>query len=495
MGSEAALLPETCFGGIDLATEEKTAANPVIEINVMRLIKIFIRKWWLFVLFSFLLAGAGYAWATMNYVPAYTASASFVVDPRVTATDNTTSKVTNTDLTAAEKLATTYQYVLKGKDMLIEVKDELKLDSSIEQLQKNVKISTEPESFILRLSVTWGNPDTAYQICNSLVTSKIPEMLEEINYPSIRVYDSPTRPNHPNTYNRKNAWAGVGFLLGLILAALLIAVLEMSRDTAKKFSDLQRKCDVNVLGSVPAVIKTKSGNKNKKRGLLVTDFNAGFSFVENIKSIRTKVETFSEKHQYKRLLVTSSLENEGKSTMAVNLAITLTQNGKSVLLIDADLRKPSVHKLLEFRSNKEEGLTAILEGSATWQDSIRYIAENGIVVLPSGKIPNNSSELLASEKMGDLLDELEQEFDYIVIDTAPTCIVTDATILTNYTDAVIFVVKQDFARFSEINQALSDLSEQRAKVIGCIFNIADEQGGPYGYGRKYYRSYYRSSER
>lgn len=253
------------------------------------------------------------------------------------------------------------------------------------------------------------------------------------------------------------------------------------KDTAKTADELSEKLDVHILGSVQQIT-----NKNKTaKGLLVTDRKNGFSFIETYKAIRTKIENNSTKTGNKVYLVTSACENEGKTTSCVNIALSLAQNGKNVLIIDADLRKPSVSKMLSLQDT-EEGLSDVILGKADLGKAIKSVNSFNVCVLADQKGVNNPSELLSTEKMESIIEEVRKAFDFVLIDTAPASVVTDTSVIAGFVDAAIVVVREDFAPYSRIRMSIEDIDSNGAEIIGCIFNAdTSNLSKSSRYGRRY----------
>jgi capsular exopolysaccharide synthesis family protein len=189
----------------------------------------------------------------------------------------------------------------------------------------------------------------------------------------------------------------------------------------------------------------RSNKKNQVMRAQIISNKAPFIFVEAYKSLRTNLQFASISNQYKKIIVTSSVPGEGKSTVAINLAISLVDSGNKVLLIDSDLRKPMIQKYLHLTNVKGGGLTSILANTDKAEQCIYFLSDTGLNVITSGPIPPNPAEILGSKKMEDFVKDLESKFDYIIFDTPPISVVTDAAVLSKLCDGVILVIKQKFA--------------------------------------------------
>ena len=220
--------------------------------------------------------------------------------------------------------------------------------------------------------------------------------------------------------------------------------------------------------------------------------NLEFTATEQYKLIRANLDfTLSEDEKCPVIGVTSAMRGEGKSTTAVNLSYVFAEKGSKVLLIDADLRIPSIAKKLEIENTP--GLADLLRGKGAEITDIKsYLLENWFI-LPSGDIPPNPSELLGSTRMENLLNKLRENFDYIIIDLPPVNIVSDAVSISSLISGMIVVVREDYTEKKELERCFRQLKLSNANILGCIMNNADSGSGSYGKYKKYkYYKYYRN---
>ena len=228
---------------------------------------------------------------------------------------------------------------------------------------------------------------------------------------------------------------------------------------------------------------TKKLQKGQLKGGSLVSFSSPKSIVaEQFRSIRTNIEFSQLDKQIKSLLVSSSIPAEGKSTISANLAYVMGQNEKRVLIVDSDLRKPNVHRT--FKLNNEVGLTTLLANSQLdYKLIIQKSRELGLYLLPSGPIPPNPSELLSSKRMNTLMEQLHQDFDYIIYDAPPINAVTDPQILASKVDGVLLVVRDGYSRKEEVREAKKVLDKANANVIGYVLNsrTGSENKGYYEY--------------
>ncbi len=224
-----------------------------------------------------------------------------------------------------------------------------------------------------------------------------------------------------------------------------------------------------------------------------------FAFVEAYKTLRANLRYIvSTMEKCKRVVVTSSLPDEGKSVFAINLATTLAEGGAKVLLIDADMRNPSVHRLLRVKSDHKKGLSAVLTGEEELKECVFLHPQKRFYFMMTGEIPPNPNELLGSNNMEKLLASVESNFDYVICDTPPVGIISDAAVLSQHCDGVLFVVRQNHTRRSVVHAALKTLKNVNAHVIGTVLTRCDPKDLEHKYGHKknyYYSGYYYGKDR
>lgn len=234
--------------------------------------------------------------------------------------------------------------------------------------------------------------------------------------------------------------------------------------------------------------KNKKNRKLNQGSSLITVTKPNDIVSEQFKTIRTNIKFSMIDQSFKSIMVTSSGENEGKSTISANLASVIADTGQRVLLIDADLRKPTIHRT--FNISSRIGLTSILtENDLDLMDTVQYSKEANVYLLPAGIVPPNPSELLASKRMVEVLNELEVNFDIIIIDTPPIMAVTDAQIVSNLVDGVVLVVREDVSERNAVKKSVELLNVAGANILGAVYNAADTHKGRNYYGYSYKSEY------
>lgn len=231
----------------------------------------------------------------------------------------------------------------------------------------------------------------------------------------------------------------------------------------------------------------KNRTKEERRLLLISGEEVPFSFIEAYKSIRTNLKFSSVSKPYRKIVITSSLPRAGKSNFSINLAITLAADGARVILLDADLRKPTLHRYLQLPQRYASGLTDVLAGQKPLGECIINMEQLGIDILLSGPIPPNPTELLSSDRMKQMMDALGKSYDYVICDTPPVTAMTDAAVLSRIADGVIFIIRQNMANREQIAHALHNLEAVSANIIGAVLNDFDMKKS--GTGSYYYKNY------
>lgn len=241
--------------------------------------------------------------------------------------------------------------------------------------------------------------------------------------------------------------------------------------------------------------KTASGANDVKSTL---HKNLKFTALEQYKLIRANLDfTLPENEKCPIIGVTSSMRGEGKSTTAVNLAYVFAEKGSKVLLIDGDLRIPSIAKKLQI--NSTPGLADLLRGkSKEFFGFQNYLLDNWFI-LPSGDIPPNPSELLGSSRMENVLNQLKEMFDYIIVDLPPVNLVSDAVSISRLISGMIVVIREEYTEKKELERCFRQLKLSNVNVLGCVMNEAKSDNGNYGRYRKYrsykYYRYYQHDEK
>jgi capsular exopolysaccharide synthesis family protein len=350
-----------------------------------------------------------------------------------------------------------------------------------------ITASSKPDTVLLSATVTDPSPARARELAEA-VGATFPTLVAELERPAdgarasiaVRVVEPPGLPAAP-VYPQPLVNLTIGGLLGL-LAGLVAALVRNAMDNSVKSIQVMEE-----LTGAPALGTVAYSAETAARPLIVHE-PAGAPRAESYRQIRTNLQFVDVDHPPKVVAFTSSLPAEGKTTTVCNLAIALAQAGKRVAVVDADLRRPRIAENLGLEG--AAGLTSVLIGRATLDQVLQPWGLAGVSVLTSGPVPPNPSELLASQHMADLLDELSRRFDFVLLDTPPLLPVTDAALLASRYDGALLIVRHGRTSRAQLRAAMSALTAVSAKVLGAVLTMTPRTGGGRSYG--YYHYAYRS---
>ncbi len=325
------------------------------------------------------------------------------------------------------------------------------------------------DSSIIKVTATCTNAVLAADICNAVAQVSSTYVQRAVGAGSVnaidkaKVFPDPVSPDVP-----KNTI--IGMVAIFLFMFMLIVTLDYLNNTVKLPEELGKKFRKPIIGEVRR-FGNKSDQKSSsavKPAYLLTDKRIPFSVVESYKLIRANI-IFTIANSEKKIIAVSSAEHgEGKSLTAANIAIALAQTGSKVLLVDGDLRAPSLHKT--FRESNDLGLsTMIIRKSSMLNSIIPDIADN-LDLLPSGPIPPNPSELIGSKNFGDVLERLSGKYDYIIIDTPPLNVVSDAVLMKDAIGGIVLVVRYASTTYDKISSCVNEIEFADAELLGFVVN-------------------------
>lgn len=490
-----------------MAYEEKRTSDESIGLEpILKFMRQLISKWWLIVLFVAVFSISGFGIAKLTYSEEYTSNLIFNVsnkDRDVAGAAGTYT--TASDAQASTTIATNFKILIqRGNDFITAVQSNVKAQTgktlSKEQLRGMINVELVADSTLINITVKSGDKELAYVVATA-IQSVYPEFTKDA-FPTayISVADSATKAELAAD-SSTILYTAAGLIMGAALAVIIILITAKIQNKLLSTEDIKNRFNIDIIATVSDIKTKKKGDRSR---LLITDRNVGLPFIETFKLIRTKFENAKLKKGYSVFAITSSTESEGKTTCSTNIALSLAKSGKSVLLMDADLRKPAVCKTLGISLEGEKGIYDVVTGNKTFEESVKYIEKYNLYLLVSSSAVADPSETLASEAMAKIVAEAKKNFDYVIIDCPPAGVVADAAIVANYTDTIVFVTAEERVAIPQIEYALSDISTTKADIFGCIYNragtgtlkVATEKAGGYfsnRYGGYYGSSYYYGS--
>lgn len=453
-----------------------TNSETFLDIEKIDIVSIFLdffrafQKMWIHVVIFAVIGGAIFGYrANSSYQPFYQASATFTINIYSEQTNGSTSSVSFYDNEAAEQMARVFPHILTSGVLQRKVAKDLGLNS----VPGTISAKSEANTNLFTLSVTDTDPERANEVLHS-VMENYPEISETIiGKVNMKLLDETGVPTSPANGKSLKRDVLKGVLAGGALAVIWMVVVSLSRGTVRREDDCPKYVHKKCLGSVPYV-KQKKRSKNVKHYINISEGKINLDFVEAIRIIRNKVERSAKENDLKVILVTSALAGEGKSTIAVNLAISLAQEGKYVALMDCDFRNPSDDEILGVES--KVGLTDVLNKTAKLNACIQKIELEGVrgmvkmLYLPVGQPVSDGSMFLGKDYVQQIIKSLKSKMDYVILDSAPVGLLTDASVLAQYADGAIFIIKKDFAKVDYILNGMGHLLDTNIHVIGCVLN-------------------------
>ena len=463
--------------------EERIDSGLVPQIDLISMLKDIAKEWWAILLLSLAVALFADIWVNATYQPEYKTSTTFVV----------TAKGMNTNvyqnLNSTQQLAQQFTEILDSNVLKKKVAQDLNMSS----LNIDSSVDLVPETNLITLSVKAGTAVESYRILQSIMKNYNTVSDYAIKNVIIETIQSPAVSMAPvNPLNEKKTMV-IAFIAAVAVLMVLVAGISYLRDTIKNPKDVTSKLDTRLLGSIYHEKKSKSLKLRKKKefvSMLISNPLRSFQYAESNKMMASRVRSYLDKENAKTLLVTSVMENEGKSTVAANLALGLAQEGNRVMLIDCDFRKPAQYKIFDMEGKNGDDLGKVLTGKAGTENLIRNWNDTNLYMILNRTSSNSIEAMLKSTTLRQIVGFCRQNMDYVIIDTSPLALVSDTEELAQMADVSVLVVRQDTVLTKDINDAIDILNNTRGKVLGCVLNDASSSQitgstAHYGYGGYY----------
>lgn len=455
------------------------------KIDLMKLFTYTIKRMWIVVLCAEIGFGASYLYTTRALPETYTASGTMYVNngnPNLSEYQYTNSG----DLSSAVQLIKTYMIVVKSDKVMSSILDHLISDYpdvTADYVSSTLSMASVSETGVVRVSSKANNAKLAKDIVNIVMDVAPDEIIRVVGAGKIEIIDYATVPIFPDAKNAINkglvgALIGITFALGLIL---LLCLLD------QKVVDANSLENNYALSNLASIRRQDIDGANPSSFLLTN--NSQMDIVENYAKLRMNLFYTLINKESKTVVITSSISGEGKSTIASNLAISCSMGGKKVLLIDSDMRRASLNDIFEFDKNSR-GLSDILVGNCDFESAIHRKIHENLDVLPAGHFPPNPAELLGSNQMIQLLKKLELAYDLVLLDMPPINIVSDPLALSTNVAGCLFVVRQNYSDYRDINKSLTSAQMTGLNVLGFVFYGERINQGSY-YSHRYYKEYYK----
>ena len=444
----------------------------------------FRRLFWLPLVLALLLGSFGYWRRLRDYRPIYEAKAVYLVSSNYITTTDITAYGAIYDSNAASKLTSSFRYILQtdaARQMIYQRTGSYSLPATVTG-------TSMADSNIFTISAQASTPESARQAVE-VVAEVFPQaaanILGNITLEPLEkgnpylASDDPIYPFSPNSTVIKYA------LFGLAVGLALIGIAAWLRKTVHSESDLKQLVSIPCLGTLPAVrFKARTG---ANRSVLLTNPKVSESYLESVNAMRFNLKKELDRQSAQVIMVTSTSPGEGKTTLAANLALSLSAQGSRVLLLDADLRKPEQKKLFGI-TEPSQGLPELIAAKSDAFTPLT-VPDSNLLLVSGDKAADQPLRFLDSPQLRRLLKKMREQADYVVIDTPPSGLLSDAASLAQSVDGVIYVVRQDYTNRVTIADSMQLLAATDVRFLGCVLNNTERSTTKYGYG---YRGYYGS---
>lgn len=456
-----------------------------VALNLQDFLKL-LRSRWITVCVTTVVVLLGAVAVTLLTTPLYQASTRLFVSTTAGA-GTPLGDIYQGNLVSQDRVLS-YSELLTGKTLAQRTIDKLGLDMSADTLEKRVKATAKEQTVLIDVAVLDESPVRARDIANAL-SNEFVTMVRELETPepgaapNARVVveqraSIPDAPTTPKTARNIALGLAVGVLLGIGLAVLR----DRLDNTVKDRETVEEITGAGVVGSVPL-------DRERRKEPAISFDSENSAIAEAFRKLRTNLQFLAVDNPPRVIVVTSSLPNEGKSTTALNIALALAEAEHNVVLVDGDMRRPTLDKYLNVIGSA--GFSTVLSGGASLSEVLQKTRFSGLWVLTAGAIPPNPSELLGSLAAKKVLSELRAQFDYVIVDSSPLLAVTDAAILAASSDGVLIIARFGQTKREQLAHAIKILKDVGTSPLGAVLSIMPTRGKSsysysYGYGYGYY---------
>lgn len=449
-------------------------------IDIASITRDVLRQWWAILLFSVAIALIVNTISNRFYHPLYSTSATFVVSTRGTNTS------IYQDIASASDTAERFKVVLDSNIL----KREIAKDLGVINYGAKTNVELLDETNLIVLTVQHSSALMAYKYIRSIMSNYSIVSNYVIKNVVLDVIQQPTIPLTASNVNMSGIYTYIGLLVGFVIAVLYVAFFSYLKDTVKNASEASSKLAARFLGSIYHESRRSERNRTRTESMLITNPILSFRYTESCRMVASRIRSRLDRKKAKVVLVTSVAENEGKSTVASNTALALAQEGKRVLLIDSDFRKPSLYKVFDVNKDEVPNFVDMLRSGNGINKSIIKLRKYPLYFILNNTNTGTIDDILANNRFETLIRFARTQCDYIILDTAPMGLVPDAEGISGFCDASVIVVREDTILARNINDAIDTLNETNAKVLGVVFNDATKKTSgvngksAYGFGYK-----------
>lgn len=437
------------------------------------------RMFWIPLALMLLVGGLWLVRSWIAYTPMYASEVTFTIRLNSTSTSDFSGSYSYYEKTSADQLSKTFPYLMQSDYFQTRLRQAMGVDA----INGSITASTIPDTNLFTMKVTSRDPDDALAILEAVV-EVYPQAADYIvGSTSMELLTNPTAASEPYNSFRPLRSVCKGALLGLMLGLALLLAFAAVRRTIRTPEDVQLKLNQQCLGTLPAVTfkRRKSGTDEL---LSLQNPRIPAAYLEGTRLLRIKLLRLLDEAHYKTILITSTMPGEGKTTVATNLALSLSRNGARAILIDADLRKPSVKRALGVTKPSAGLGDALSLDDPAAAAGMLLEQEPGSLWLLAGDSASQDTRRVDAAALRRVMNALGKDADFVIVDTPPCGLLADSMNIAQAADCVLYVLGADAVPLPQVLDGIQFLDEVGTPLLGCILNgVAGSSHGGYGYGR------------
>lgn len=457
--------PQELVQGSDTAEQKVRCSDKEFVFDLFQLLSDCLRqavRYAAIILATMLAFGAlGYAYSKRDYKPSYTAYATFTVNPK----ESVLYKVANQKNICIMLVGRTFPSLLNSEAMVELVKDDLGYDAS-QRLPAEISSSVVTNTNLLKMTVRSSNPQLAYDVLQSVLKKSSVISNASIGTVELEVLDESGVPERIDNAPSGKKYALLGMIAGLMIWLVLILLKQIFGGTVLSEGELSWITKAPCYGRLPW-INGKGHGSNNRESLLADSESIPLQYLQSLRAIRSRLENETQENETKIILITSAKDAEGKTTTAVNLALSLANRKHNVLLVDGDLRKPSIAEVLG-EKDREFGLVELIAGKCTSEQAmIPFKGRENLTVLPCVKAQEAPFTFWNTQAAKQALHSLREQYDYVIIDGPQSSVYSDCAFLSELADGCLFVVRRNYAAIEEICEGFEVFNDSNCVILGC----------------------------
>lgn len=431
-------------------------------------------NWWVICVCAFLGGVAASAWSFAQ-TPTYASNATLYV---TSGSDDNAQAAYQGSLASQQRVAS-YAKLVSSDVIVNDALSRTGLAMSTSDAKRALSATTTPQTVLLTIRAKTDDPFESAELANG-VASAMSRFVETLEVPSAGgealaklTVVSDAKPNEKPVSPQYSQNVAFGLLLGAVLGVAGTFVRSRLDSRVRTGGEASSVSGSELLGNIP------SDSRIAERG--VVEFDSGWGAAELYRKLRTNLSYVNVDSGVARIAISSSVSGEGKTTTAINLAIAMAEDGNRVLLLDGDLRNPSIARILGM--SESVGFTDMLRGSAVPADVVQTTNFDRLDFLGVGSIAPNPAELLGSNRASEIAESFLSDYDYVIVDTSPVLPVTDALLVSQWVDGVLLVVRQGVTKRSDLSRSSAELGRVGARILGVVVNcVGRTESYGYGYG-------------